>query len=202
MIQFIFLFPLIHMLVQKYAFKGVVICGVLNFIYEMTKNAYGVSEETYRLLLFRYLLLIAYGCYLASPNYKRHRSLAIISFLMGFIAIVLIQYVEIETFFVVYWKGTCVWTVLYLIPFARKLIINPAHFKPFEMIGKASYHVFLVQMVWFNYAAGIAYAFVENRALQMLMNLAVSFIVGIIFYQIETRITSSVTSRIKAKFLN
>ncbi len=65
MIQFIFYFPVIFAIVQRYHFNGVFFCGGINLIYEILKFAYGMNEGCYRLLIFRYTLCIAYGSYLA-----------------------------------------------------------------------------------------------------------------------------------------
>ena len=65
MVQFVFLFPLIEKIVYRYRFAGVVFFGGCNLLYEILQRLYGMGESCYRLLIFRYLLLIAYGCWLA-----------------------------------------------------------------------------------------------------------------------------------------
>ena len=80
MIQFIFYFPVIYAIVRRYNFSGVIICGLINFIYEILKYAYEMNAGCYRLLLFSYTLLIAYGCYLALYDYKNHGLLIMFSY--------------------------------------------------------------------------------------------------------------------------
>lgn len=65
MIQFIFWFPVIYFIVKKYDRGGVLVCFGINAAYELLQRAYGMNEECYRLLLFRYTFLIGFGCYLA-----------------------------------------------------------------------------------------------------------------------------------------
>ena len=72
MIQFIFVYPVIYFIIKKFKYNGVILCGILNFIYELLKSAYGVSLSTYRLLIFRYVLIIAVGCYTTME--KKHLS--------------------------------------------------------------------------------------------------------------------------------
>ena len=64
MMQFVFVAPLIFCVIKKYEEKGVVLSFVANLFYEVLQRAYGMNEQCYRLLLFRYTFLIAFGCYL------------------------------------------------------------------------------------------------------------------------------------------
>lgn len=183
---------------RKYEFQGVIVCGVINFLYEMLKTAYGIPEVSYRLLLFRYTLVIAYGCYLASANYNRHKILAVVSFCIGFTVIVLIRFVGVEVPFIEYWQGTSVLGVLYLIPLASFLILNPIHNVVIETIGKASFHVYLTQKVYFAYVDDHVYEFIESRVLQDVFNIVLCSVVGIIFYYLETPISNWIMKKISA----
>ncbi len=65
LLQFVFLFPLIYFIIKRLDFKGLILCAAINFSYEILKNAYHVEEDCYRLIVFRYIFVIAFGCYLA-----------------------------------------------------------------------------------------------------------------------------------------
>lgn len=54
MFQFVFVFPIIFFIIRKHDYRGVIICLIVNGVYELLKWAYGMNEECYRLLLFRY----------------------------------------------------------------------------------------------------------------------------------------------------
>ncbi len=58
-----------------------------------------------------------------------------------------------------------------------------------ELLGRASYNIFLVQMVYYCDIAPKAYTFVESRAMQFIMNIMVCIIAGILFYFVESKIT-------------
>jgi fucose 4-O-acetylase-like acetyltransferase len=51
MMQFVFSFPVIFFMIRRYDFKGLIGCLIANAVYEVLQNAYGVSEDTYRLLM-------------------------------------------------------------------------------------------------------------------------------------------------------
>ena len=55
---------------------------------------------------------------------------------------------------------------------------------PLELIGKASYHIFLAQMFYF-YTCSDIYAAIENRWLEMGASLAITIIGGIVFYLVS-----------------
>lgn len=51
---------------------GLVICFLWNAIFEIIKTCYSMGENCYRLLIFRYIFAIAYGCFM-SINENRLR---------------------------------------------------------------------------------------------------------------------------------
>ena len=193
LIQFIFYFPIIFVIIQKYDFKGVVICGLINFIYELLKRSYGMNAECYRLLLFRYTLLIAFGCYLAMGKYKRHRLLSVICFFTGGTYIFLTQYIGIVPPITNFWTGTSMWAALFLISFSPSLIINKIKNRPIEILGKASYEIFLIQMVYYSYPVFYVYKFMTSRALQVLITITLCVFVGIVFYYFVTPLTNRIS---------
>ena len=57
-----------------------------------------------------------------------------------------------------------------------------------------SYNIFLVQMVYYN-GAYIIYKIIDNRALQLLTNIIVCTVLGLLFYYLETPITKAINSK-------
>ena len=70
MLQMIFVFPIIYLIIKKYTKSGLLLCFFGNFAYEILKTSYEMNEEYYRMLIFRYIFLIAYGCFLALEKGK------------------------------------------------------------------------------------------------------------------------------------
>jgi peptidoglycan/LPS O-acetylase OafA/YrhL len=60
-------------------------------------------------------------------------------------------------------------------------------------MGKASYNIFLTQMIFFAYVVDIVYKIVPNRALQLIICILVSTLVGYMFYLIESKITRKIS---------
>ncbi|MBD5456788.1 MAG: acyltransferase [Lachnospiraceae bacterium] len=197
MIQFIFLFPIILLIVQKYDFNGVLICAFVNLSYEFLRRMYGMPVGEYRLLVFRYTLLISYGSYLAMGNYKRHTKLSRLSFFIGIMYIIVFCYMGYTPLITNFWTTTSMWACLYIIPISGSLIFNKKLCnKLIETIGKASYNIFLVQMVYYNGAKAL-YRIVQikNRGGQLLMNIIICLSIGVLFYFVETPITKFVYNK-------
>ena len=193
MIQFIFFFPVIYFIICKYDFRGLILCGFINFAYEILKRSYRMNEDCYRLLLFRYTLLIAYGCYLAIGTYRRHKVLSLLSFGIGIIYIIGFQYIGLTPIITNYWTDTSMWSCLFIIPISSPLILNKAKNRFLEILGKASFNIFLVQMVYYN-GAKLIYKYVGNRALQLVINIIICVSVGLAFYYVETPLTKRISA--------
>ena len=202
MMQFVFVAPLIFCVIKKYEEKGVVLSFVANLFYEVLQRAYGMNEQCYRLLLFRYTFLIAFGCYLALNRNKFKKRWYFIAFLAGIAFQILTQYTQYNARIIIYWTRTSCISALYIIPifFIMIKLVKPEFcVKPINAIGRASYNVFLVQMVYYFHFAKHIYKIVESRPIQIIINIIICSLVGFIFYKIETPITKALTSKCLSK---
>ena len=75
--------------------------------------------------------------------------------------------------------------------------LNSIHNKTLELFGKASFNIFLVQMIYYLVASKFLYPRIENVIVILIINLLVCLSVGVIFYKIETPITQKVIKLIK-----
>lgn len=195
MIQFIFVFPIIFFLVKRLDFFGLILSGVLNALFELLQRLYYVSSGHYRLLLFRYLLLIAFGCYLYLKKGKIRKPIGIVSALTGIFFIGIYTYCHYTPYIIIYWTGTSFLAALYIMPVIGLLLcsakISAIKCPPIELLGKASYHIFLSQMFFYQFVMYPLQArFADAPAISLLFITIVACISGgVLFYGIETRIT-------------
>lgn len=70
LIKLVFLFPIIFILIENYDYKGLLFCIAFNLLFEIIKAPLFIHEELYRLLVFRYITVIAFGCYFAIGEKK------------------------------------------------------------------------------------------------------------------------------------
>ena len=194
MIQFIFMYPIIYFIIRKYEFKGVIICGFINFAYELLKWGYGMTEGCYRLLSFRYILVIAFGCYLSLGKFKSSWRACTLSIVCGALFIVLVRYFNHVPKIIAFWTGTSFIAVLYIMPIVAWLLKKHLFTCKFlEVVGKASFDIFLCQKVYFLYMeCGHSIGNISNHGLQIIFNIVICTIFGICFYYVESQLTRGI----------
>ncbi len=203
MIQYVFVFPLIFLCVKKKGFKGVLIVFAANFLFEVLKQSYSMNDVEYRLMVFRYIFAAAVGSYafLGDPS-KEKKSikypLLLTSFAVGGFFIYLFSYTSYKPKLITFWSGTSFLTVLFIVPFllffVRKVNI---HFFPLEIIGKATFNIYLVQMVYY-----VFYDFFQKGRDDLsgyLISLAVCIGGGVLFWLGESKFTGWIIKKIKGK---
>ena len=225
LIQLVFFFPVIYFIIQKMgAVKGMLICLGANAVYELLRWFYGMGDECYRLLLFRYILLLAVGV----CTYKGFRFTfvqALIITLVGAFFIAATVYLGYVPRIITSWTSTCFISVMWIIPFTSWIIQNcKLRFMPLEVIGKASYHIFLVQMVYYlgyydkvgqfvSEKLGLGGIVLGESALgklisghfgfenmaHLLLGMVICLLIGVLFYYLEKKLTGKLVRKLKAK---
>ncbi len=223
MIEFVFVFPLIYLLVKRKGFRGVLCVFGINIAYEIVKEAFGMGEGEYRFLIFRYLFVIACGVYACvsggaaersaekaengSESGRENRKVDKIfnAVLMGFSALVgaafvyIFSYTSYQPKIFTYWTQTSVLPALWIVPLMFVIIrFGKIKFAPLELIGKASFNIFLVQMIYYIYyedLAGNRFPMGAAYAISVFGCVAA----GILFYLAESRLTKAVTGLLKKK---
>ena len=201
MIQFIFLFPVLYFPIKKNKVKGYLFCVVLNVIYELIfQRVYGMTELYYRMIVFRYIFLIASGILLVYYDGEKtlcHMILCAVTFMTGVAYIYIFRYKAVPLSVFRYWIGTSMLPSLYIVSiiYAGWRYLKKMHFKPLEIIGKASYDIFLIQMVYFLFCDYILRG-IESILLQTLVSVIICVVVGVLFYYVERGLTEYLRKRV------
>ena len=200
LLQFLLFYPVIYFIIRKYDFKGLVLCFFINACFEFFQHVWGCNSEFYRMLLFRYTFVIAFGAWLYQGRDKIPFVWKVASFLVGTIFIVLYRYIKIKPRIITYWTGTSFLACLFLLPVAE-FLIKKVHLscKPIEFLGKASFNIFLAQMVYYAYMFEFTRKLISSHILQLCAHIAICVTSGIIFYFVEHKITARVLSLISKK---
>lgn len=206
MIQFVFVYPIIYFFIKEKDKKGFFICIALNILYEFFQRTYFITEECYRLLIFRYISVIAFGSFLANKESFFNLWEKILSLCIGVGFIFLISYTSYKPKIIAFWTGTSFLATLYILPICDFLINKCAEIRiqPLEWLGKASFNIFLVQMVYFNYIGGLSLKIfgkmkncIFSLVLQNGFNIFLCSVLGLMFYAMEKRITNKILNLIK-----
>ena len=192
MIQSIIIFPIMFFIIRAYQEKGLALCIGFNLAFEIFQK-YFLSDDIYRLLIFRYVLIIAVGMYVALNCKKKIKTnLMILCFVLGFAYIIAFCYYEITPVITTKWTGTSMFASLYLIPIMVLLLrINLAN-SVLEYVGKCSYDIFLTQMAYYWIGRDIITKIIPYKWLDLIIGITICLICGILFNKIETPITNKI----------
>lgn len=183
LIQLVFVFPLIYFLIERLGFFGLLLSFMATYAMEVAKSVYQMGENTYCMLLFRYTFIIAVGVYLASSKYKPRPVWAVVSLVAGVAFILMMVYGGVSIPFIDYWKQTSVLGCLYIAPIVGLGIRKCGnwHIPPLELLGKASYYIFLTQKVYYIHGRQI-YWKIPGERFDCLVTMVICVSVGLIFY--------------------
>lgn len=136
------------------------------------------------MLVFRYIFCVGYGCVLAIPYKKLNKGYYILAFVVGTSFLMAVSYLGYVPKIITYWSGTSFLATLYIIPIFGFLYYKCQNMKygMFEIIGKASFNIFLVQKLYYKYVDEIIADYILNRGLHLLVNILVCVGIGIVFY--------------------
>lgn len=204
MIQLIGLFPLIYIIVDNHPVIGLISAGIVNMLYEMWVVWSGIEKVAYRLSIGRYILLIALGCYLYVYHKRKLKwwQLALM-FAFGMYCQIDILHNRRDVGLFYYWRPTAVFIAFYIFPIIVILfrIFYHSHIKGFvgdllTLISKGSYHIFLVQMVYYHFKLG---GMIMDKAWYIAIpyNIVITVAVGIAFYELEKYIRNQIRTRRK-----
>ena len=193
MLQFIFIIPVIYFIVKRYRGSGFLICLVVNGIYEYLKHIYFMGEDCYRLLIFRYIGMIAYGCLLqVNSRYKLKKTWKVVMLFLGGTFIYVTQYRGYTPGIADYWTSTCWIAGLFIMPVAERLFEIKIKCRWLSVIGKASYNIYLIQMMWYLIVDPWLSEFIGYPFWHLVINLISCCLSGCIYYYIENPLSTKI----------
>lgn len=184
--QVALMIPVIYTVVKRRK-DGVWLCFFVNLFLELVKTPIGkilplsssVLYGTYRLLAYRYIFVLALGCYI----YIYRENLGkwykwLIMFLAGAGYVYLINYTSYQRVIFTYWQRTSMIAVMFIAPLFVLGVkyLAKVRFAPLEELGKASYHILMVQIIYYNFFAPLVWTAPKS----IIPNDAVGFLVGLV----------------------
>lgn len=146
---------------------------------------------------FNHPIYICIGMWLLSGNWQEKINWLKYVF-WGFGYILLTGYTAYQPKILTYWTSTSFLTSFWFMPcISRLLKAEIFRCAQLESIGKASFHIFLTQMVFFDAAFDNICRITSARAVQLLLFFSVSIIVGMAFYYAESYLTNYIFGHLK-----
>jgi hypothetical protein len=205
-IQHLIFFPLVIWLKNKFSSYNQFIM-LLGFFFvsiflEWMCIVLIVPEWLYSPLYLRYLFAAVIGSYMVSHEFSKKAIFLLMPLSITYI--ISVSYLKYDFPTIIYsawgfqhapayfYTAFLVYFLWWIYPFLRNIerLILP--------IGKASYHIFLFQMMWFWFPAQFLRKLVTNDFLYLSLNIFACLLVGYVFYKIQL----SALETLKAKFAN
>lgn len=210
MLQLLVIFPIIYKLIEKNAKWGICTAASANLLFEIGVKVFEMDKYYYRLSIGRYLLLIAFGCYLyLYPEHRVKKYQLVAMFFVGFAYIVAVFGFDRNMIIFDYWKTTAMPIAFYIFPIMILLFRKFYYVKlpgvignMLTRIGQASYHIFLVQMVYYHFELGGKIMF-SAWYIAIPFNVLVTVSVGLLFYEADSHFIQNIKNwkyRMKQKF--
>ncbi len=197
--------PLLWHLIRKYREKGLAVCFAVNVLYEIFKKLVSLNYAVYRMCFLRYTFILAYGVYLfvIKDEKQENRIGYDLAGLAGFVYLVIFKYTPAAPLFTDQWITTSVFAVLFIVPVMLRLM-KPNHIsnRLLETLGRASFNIYLIQMVWYWDCNGLAEMLnkaVPTIALRLVVIITVCCTLGVLFYRIENPITQRIIKKIRTR---
>ena len=192
MMQLLIIFPIIYLLIEKNATLGLTAAAIANLLFEAAIKLFEIDKYYYRLSIGRYLLLIAFGCYLyLYPDRRMKRYQMLLMFFAGLSYLIAVFGFDQELLLFEYWKTTAMPVAFYIFPIVILLFRRFYHSripgtlgKLLRWMGQASYHIFLAQMVYYHFKLGGP---VMEAAWYVAVpfNILISVPAGLAFYELD-----------------
>lgn len=204
LIQLIIIFPVLKILYDKIQEKAFIPLIIFQLIYELTIHYLNIPTEISRLLIIRYLAFILSGIFIFEKYYgkkKISKTLCIAGIISGAVYIITIGYFDFTPKVVfATWTNTALPVALYLVPVIMLLLFKfgEKEVKPiFTIIGKASYHIYLMQMLYFGII--VFKLNLSKPLINCIIGTCFSVLMGLIMYFIENKITKIIKSKHRNK---
>ena len=197
MVQMMLLFPFMYLLIRKYKEKGIIIIFIVQLLFELICYFTNINVEVYRILCFRYIFLVSLGCYLTLKVDKITPNTLLLMEIIGinFISILICGNSKQTYAPFTLWSRTSMLTAFYIFPIFAYIYYNynlniPNRFlNIISEIGRASWHIFLIQMLYFCIIPG---SFKYPLKIMLPISLLVNTVLGWVFYKIEKQIQSKI----------
>lgn len=198
MFQFLFVIPIIYVISHKKLNYSLPIFFALGVLFEMFTSLSEMNEGIYRLLIGRYIFAIALGSHLALNQNKISKMLLYVGSILSVIYMYASVYLDYHIFGHSYWlpqQAPAYFYTAFLFIVGMNLLQKKGFiFVTIAKFGKASWHIFLIQMLYFwAILPGVispSLGLQQYSSYSIIINITACVTVGYIFYIAENLVYS------------
>lgn len=207
LVQLVLLFPVIHWVVRKYKFKGVLICVLFTFLYDTLATKLGMNDVLYKFLIFRLTSHIAFGVYAKYADFNKEKMRNFTMFAIGLAYAICCVHTNVYRPTIFFqWQEASFPTAFLLYPVIMWFISEFGHIKytGSKLSGhtltfaNATYHIFLVQLLYYT-TVGFAFnEYVNNAAITLWLNVVITVPLGILYFKAISPLENKITSKMRS----
>ena len=206
--QLVLIFPVIYTLVVKFRVKSVIAFVIGTFVYDYLAANLGMSDIAYKFIIFRFAAHIALGAYASVTEFTLSKKTGFTMLGIGFIYSFLCVYTSKWTPSIFFqWQETSFVTAIYLYPVICFVMNRYRHCcygtgklsSVISAFAGATYHIFLVQLMFYTTFGFSLNEYIANYYVNMLVNLSLTIIPGIIYAHYSIPIENKLISKLKYK---
>jgi hypothetical protein len=181
LLSLILILPILYLLYRKNLLLMLAVAFIVNITFEVYALKSGMPNQIYRLMFFRYLFAIGLGIWLAFGIDRRWLA---VGGVISFIYITAVDYFDYIPLGNPSWYSqnilSFVWPLVLVVIglYVAPKRINNIYVWFISEIGKASYHIFLTQMVYFWVLGGYIS---KLSASFFIINIIICVSIGLIF---------------------
>ncbi len=194
-LQVALMIPVIYAIVKKHKW-GIWLCFIINLLLEIFKNVVNLPYGAYRLLAFRYIFALSLGCYMYIYRDKKEKWYKwLMFFAVGAAYTYVVNYISYSRLIFTYWFRTSMISMLYITPMFLLGIryMKNVRIALIENLGKASYHILMVQILYYNFLAPLVWHASRNKIINDFWGMAISLVIclggGYAYYLLYTFIS-------------
>lgn len=194
MFQFLFVIPIIYIVSYKKLNYSILFFLAVGVLFEFSTTLSGLNEGVYRLLIGRYIFAIALGSYLALNQNKMNKMLLYGGSILSIIYMYSSVYLDYPIFGHIDWlpqQAPAYFYTAFLFIVGMNFLQKKAGFifTTIVEIGRASWHIFLIQMLYFwAILPGVispSLGLQQDSSYSIIINITACVTVGYMFYTVE-----------------
>lgn len=195
LLQFIVLAPIMYKAIRENR-GAIAVFFILNLLYEILKTELGMSGEVYRILIFRFLFVLAAGMHYAVYGNMRSEGenrLLRTMLVIGAVYIFAANYLGLNIKYFSWWMKTSLPTALFVVPSFIFLSekFNNLRLTPLESLGRASYSMFFGQMIYYNVYEEPLHLVITEFLPHLFAGIVFSLLLGYMLYLLDEQILST-----------
>ncbi|MBU8923021.1 MAG: acyltransferase [Bacteroidales bacterium] len=197
-IQCLLILPLLYLLLRKGIARALIMIFIVDVGIEIMLHLYGIEPSLYRLLCFRYLIAISLGVFIVFRP-EGNKIFLTLGAMTGFVYILALNTGHAGILEDLNWRihkaPIYVWDLMLVVIMLKYFSRDDMSWfsRMFRYFGKASYHIFLVQMAYFFIVGITVKHFTGLQVSQdqrfLLINVVLCCVVGALFYRFESGFT-------------